>query len=388
MSTSVSLGWSVGFLKKIDDLNQNHCLDKKLPIALILTAEEDERKALTTTADEFLVFTIAKTNLVYCKTIGKVNEVKSSIEEAKKKFPEREVKLLVINAHGARLSCRLGEEEYTVNDLKEEQFKDLAKEGEIFLLACRMGDEARECFAKSLAEISNRKVYASPLVISSTSLCYSYCKKHDKFEIKFYEKMNMKLLWRMFFWNKRLKSGMYCFEKGKKPISCDSFSKESSSYFFEMKNYAKNLYKQNDINGSISLGSIYFQKGDLKKAKKCLLKVSKNSKAQFILGRICLLQTKFKEAEKWLEKSAIQEYADAQFALGSFYEALGNSSKGTKSQEALLKAKIWYEKLALKGKKDAHYRLCKICEKEGNEERARYWYLEYLKTPKVQCFSS
>lgn len=82
-----------------------------------------------------------------------------------------------------------------------------------------------------------------------------------------------------------------------------------------------------------------------------------DSEAQYYLGRCCLEGNGVEQDEEagfaWLEESAIQDYAEAQYALGLLYQE-------SRNPDNYRKAVLWFEKAARQGVADAQRSLSVI----------------------------
>jgi TPR repeat protein len=145
-----------------------------IPLALVLQAEEDKMGVFSSAVARAEILTIAKTHRIAFKMIRNQEELREKIRETKQQA-NRFIDCLVIRGHGNPDSIALSEgEEYTVKDLRKEDFDSISKTGNILLSSCYTG----QLLAPQLAKIAGRDVVA-PLVEDNANNTIPYfCEKH------------------------------------------------------------------------------------------------------------------------------------------------------------------------------------------------------------------
>jgi|GEM_PF-936975 len=313
--------------------------DPQTPIALILTSKYDPKKALfpTNPSAQYFVQSLEKTHRIAHRTIMKQSDIGSAIRS----LPADRIKLLIINCHGD--DCRFAidrEEIYGIEDVKPEDFEGLSDDAEIYLLACRTGNG----LAQKIADVSNRIVFAPMQDTSAHNRCRSYCQQHQ-WELRTYEG-NQQIVYR--------------FQKHAIPSCCKASPIEDEAYFSELKQY---LIDQGTPEAFFDLAAIYYEEGDLQKAKIYFQKAADLGNAESLrcLGKLLEKEWYFQQAKICFQKAAALGNVDALNDLGALFQKEGD----------LQQAIICYQKAADLGNAESLRRLGKLLEKE--------WYFQQAK---------
>lgn len=147
------------------------------PFALILHAEHDHNKALSSSANRADILTIAKTHCVALKVIGDREKVREKLQETKQQR-NRPIDLLMISGHGRSDGITFGnglekKSIYSIQDIRKEDFDAMNPMGKIILNACNVG----QALASQLATITELDVIASLNTVDQTKIIYS-CSQH------------------------------------------------------------------------------------------------------------------------------------------------------------------------------------------------------------------
>jgi TPR repeat protein len=355
------------FYEQIDHLNKEKT--KEAPIALVLEAQKDNG-ALHESQSFFL--TIAKTHKIFIETISKKEELKSKIDACAKKNQKllNSVVLLAhgnVNEDGVELSEK---NEYTSNDVKEEDFQKVDAKGKIFLFSCDGGKK----LGPQIATSCHRIVDACPKIMHQY-LSFSYCNHHQHYEMKQYDpnpdfmtekreifnpiteeeiKETEKTIDQRFL---KGQQNVYTYENGKKPECCneakgyETFLKYFSDSTIQNRNHSFNVF----ANGS---AEDLFLEG-----------------MNWRLNGLMLVPFGYEEeAILFFEKAAMKNHFESQFQLGFIYE----------ENKQFEKAINWYQKAAKGGHLQAQYRLGIIYEYQKKWDLAEQCYQKVTENPNIR----
>ncbi len=363
------------FLKQISQNNKERAANA--PNALFLGAEFDDNGMMHRRALLFFLLSVSKTHRINIRMIGLKNEIREAVGEARDLY-NRPVDLLILNAHGRDSQIMLSEREGHLekSDIKPGDFEGLASEAEIFLVSCEAGAGGENSFAKTVADVADRSVFAAPSTISGSDLRFYFCKKHKIFEMAAFQNQ---------------KQCMSKFQKGCPSVSSDCPKDVSSLYCSDMMQYITScpdlssgdwlslpslINESNDkalkaffqkatdnkeqADAQYCLGVFYQQKEDYEKAEIWFQKAAEQGRwfSQNSLAYLLYKKHEYKKAEFWLKKVVAQEdsYEIAEYNLGFLYEKL----------QELENAKIWYKKALDHGYKKAGQKLEKLSKEEQN----------------------
>lgn len=376
-SSEIYARFPLDFLKQISQNNKERPADA--PNALFLGAEFDNNGMMHRRALLFLLLSVSKTHRISIRMIGLKNEIRESIGEARDLY-NRPVDLLILNAHGGNSKIMLSEREGGLgkSDIKPGDFEGLASKAEIFLVSCEAGAEVENSFAKKVADVADRRVFASPSTITGSGLRFYFCKKHKIFEIAAFK--NQKQCMLIFQKNSPSSSSdcpkdissLYCSDMMQYITSCQDLSSGdwlsllpliSESNDKALKAFfRKAIDNQEQVDVQYCLGIFHRQKKDYENAEVWFQKAAEQGLyfSQTDLANLLYEKHEYKKAEYWLKKAVAHpdyyEIEIPEYNLGLVYEKL----------QELENAKTWYQKAFEHGYKKAGLKLEKLSKEEQN----------------------
>lgn len=318
------------FLEELKKENDKHELSKETsPTALVLIAKDDYKGVFYTAAHYFFLLNIAKTHRVAIKIIDDKNNIKSFIDGQAKLF-NKKIDLLVIEAHGSKKSMTFAKDSvFKEEDIKEDIFENISKEGKIFLNAC----DAGKVLAKRIADVSNKEVFAPIRWLSQSQIIYSL-NQEGLPEISAYDQKG---------------EYIFVFKKKLPPRECCVSAKNVDTYRGLLREYLSLQAKSGKVDSQCQLAHLF------------------------------LIEGKIKEAKFWYLKAEKSGNLTAKNQLGEIFESEGNISEAIKmySQSASLGnliARMCLKKIADKGNCSAQYELAFLYMKLKNIEKAKEYY--------------
>jgi hypothetical protein len=158
------------FWQSLEKSNQDK--DAEAPVAVAIYAQEDHNKAFTRHGYQFLILQVAKIyRMIVCEVRSNrgIGLIIQNAAEQRGKAPQ----LLLLSAHGREDCIYLNRKNlYTLSDVREEDFSNLAPNAEIFLNSCLTGSQScKECLAQRIANVSKRTVFAPAFNIFGRNTC-------------------------------------------------------------------------------------------------------------------------------------------------------------------------------------------------------------------------
>ncbi len=305
------------FWHKLEQLNKSK--EKDTPIAIILRAKNDFNGILSAAPAQSLLLQIAKTHKLAIQTIEDARQFRAMLSSI-----GTNTSLLVIMAHGYPDKIQFGSNTFWSRWLKtpfyykervaKEDFESLKSDAKIILYACTTG----KGIAQTIANLSNRIVYAPTESLIDTKTCLQKC-PDSSFQIVSYDENNNQHM-RVFYPNS---SSSF--------VSMDQmFSDSNKESLSEMSDYLKEEALSGNINAQWKLGMFYLlgigncQKSAQNAAHWLGLAASLGeAQAQFELGNLYFLGTEGIEKSEQKAKelfilSANQEHPYALFQIGVF----------------------------------------------------------------------
>lgn len=140
-----------------------------------------------------------------------------------------------------------------------------------------------------------------------------------------------------------------------------------SKQFDKFENHVKKMLACGKAEYEILLNVLPALRGDMEHSKQLIAEdAEQNALAQYFFGFMCCDSGDNANAEKYLKKSAEQDFAPAQFILATFYSHLNKTHL----------EKEWLLKAAQNGHAGAQMELGQLYEKEENLAKAKEWYLK------------
>jgi tetratricopeptide (TPR) repeat protein len=333
------------FKEEINTLNLNKSY--VTPVALVLEGPEDDMLALTSVASRFLIASVASTYRIAIRIINR--PIKDLICEMSQ-VVNKNIQLLIFNTHGCSdlMATYIGE--YNAEDVCREDFEDLDPYGQIFLLACKTGNN----IGRRIAEVSHQIVCAPKKPSCSTDTFILPCNKHHCLEMRTYEDR----------WKEETQHAIILKDHDARE-PCVNLDLERCSEGRQLKYFKNHLINSGDI---LDLGILLQEKNETQEAMEWYRRGAAfgDSTAMYNLGVLLEKEGKTQEAKECFRSAATLGNITAMNNLGVLLEKEG------KTQEAM----EWYRRGAAFGDSTAMYNLGVLLEKEGKIQEAKECYQE------------
>jgi hypothetical protein len=326
------------FEEQINALNSTK--SSSAPIALVL--EGPDKKLFNSIENRFLIASLCDIYIIAIRTFnGSIKELICNVSQAGSK----KIKLLIFNTHGLSDLMTTYTEDYSVKDVRKEDFEDLDPQGQIILLACQTGNN----IGHRIAEVSNKIVCAAKENFYPLNTFILRCSKHNCLEMRTYDMKE--------------KQHAVIFKGNEVSDPCINAELEKNMTVRQFE-YLKNfLINSEDM---FVLGELMEKKGNKQEAKNWYSKAAEfgNSQAMINLGVLLQEEGYKQEAKEWYRMAADGGDTQAMYNLGILLDEEGNKQE----------VRYWYLEAAKLGDTGAMYNLAIMLEEEGYKQEAKEWY--------------
>jgi TPR repeat protein len=340
------------FKEQINALNS--IKNSAAPVALVL--EGPDEKPTFSIEERFLIASLCDIYIIAIRTLnGSIKELICNVSQAANK----KIKLLIFNTHGLSDLMVTYTDDYSVKDVRKEDFEDLDPDGQIILLACQTGNN----IGHRIAEVSNKIVCAAKENFYSLDTFILRCSKHHCLEMRTYDRAE--------------KQHAVIFKGNEVRDPCINAELEKNMTVRQFE-YLKNFLI--DSEDMFVLGVLMEKKGKTLKAKKWYLEAAKlgNPKAMINLG-VLLKKDGNKQGRKyWYLEAAKLGNPQAMFNLGALLQ----------EEDDKQGSKYWYLEAAKLENLQAMFNLGVLLLEEGDKQGAKYWYLQAAQLENLQAMFS